>query len=251
MEVADRRPVGPPHTIRDGTRGVRRDAGPPRHFRRARRDAAETGATRAFGAPHRSRTGASAGQRGDAPRALRCGATSRRVRFTWVKQVHERASTHRHQGANSERRTTVAVRPRGASPQRRCVRLPPVPSGRMHRARLGEPRSGGSRARDAGPGAFLERPPAQPGSICGPARGRAATTQVRSGVPPGSESGRHAMTFTCSALHPDELRDRYSRAMSPATKPAPNPLSTFTTVTFGAQEFSIASSAERPPIDAP
>ena len=38
---------------------------------------------------------------------------------------------------------------------------------------------------------------------------------------------------------------------SPATNPAPKPLSTFTTVTFGAQEFSIARSAERPPIDAP
>src|SRR5205814_4879563 len=41
------------------------------------------------------------------------------------------------------------------------------------------------------------------------------------------------------------------RAISAATKPAPKPLSMFTTVTFAAQEFSIARRAAIPPREAP
>jgi hypothetical protein len=44
---------------------------------------------------------------------------------------------------------------------------------------------------------------------------------------------------------------RYSRLISDATYPAPNPLSMFTTLTFDAQEFIMPSKAARPLNEAP
>ena len=48
-----------------------------------------------------------------------------------------------------------------------------------------------------------------------------------------------------------DVTDSHKRLIALATQPAPNPLSIFTTLTFDAQLFSIASNAVNPPKLAP
>src|SRR5215472_16959544 len=62
---------------------------------------------------------------------------------------------------------------------------------------------------------------------------------------------RDRLNFPVFTLHRNPAVPAYSRLISEATYPAPNPLSIFTTLTFDAQEFSIPNSAARPPKEAP
>ncbi len=71
-------------------------------------------------------------------------------------------------------------------------------------------------------------------------RSSAAATNMSPAIPPMGSSARRAA-----------IPGSYSRATRPATKAAPKPLSTFTTVTFGAQELSMVKRGASPPSEAP
>ena len=230
------------------------------------------------GTPRSSSATAGGGHRHRAVRAARPGRTPTATGET-TSSLERRGGRARRR-PRRRRRSRRARRPRGSARRRATCRARPPrprPAARTwrarapHRLRRGPRRASRSRTsrqvrwvRAVGDLARGSRVAAKPcrdtvsgvSATCSGATAATASASTSSGTPAptSAPSSMSPLAPEEASTQPITRRPRAGaalRATRAANTPAPNPLSMLTTVTPGAHELSIASSAASPPNDAP